>query len=105
MVKHLGVILKGNHIRKHNFVLMTFRLLLYIVRCTYEKGFSTKNAEFVCPQERRFLLTYIVVYKFYVIFSSAMTLWYYNSPFCIRPSKKYRTNNAKILGLEKLSSA
>ena len=32
MVKHLGVILKGNHIRKHNFVLMTFRLLLYIVR-------------------------------------------------------------------------
>ena len=35
------------------------------------------------------LLTYIVVYKFDVSSSSTMTLWYFNSPFCLRPSKRY----------------
>ena len=47
-------------------------------------------------------LRYIVVYKYDVIFSSTMTLWYYNSSFCIRPSKKYCTKNAEILGVREI---
>ena len=50
---------------------------------------ANKNAEFSllvsamgCPQERKL---FISIYSF----SSTMTLQYYSSPFCIRPSKKY----------------
>ena len=42
------------------------------------------------------LLTYIVVYKFDVIFYSNLTLWNYNSPFCISSSKKYCTKIQKF---------
>ena len=47
-------------------------------------------------------LRYIVVYKYDVILSSTMTLWYYNSSFCIRRSKKYCTKNVEILGVREI---
>ena len=35
------------------------------------------------------LLTYIVLYIMDIHFFSTMTLWYYKTPFCIRPSMRY----------------
>lgn len=47
----------------------------------------------------------MVVYKFDVPFSSTMTLWYCNSLFCLRPSKKYCTNNTEILGVREIKDS
>ena len=34
-----------------------------------------------------------------------MTLWYCNSLFCLRPSKKYCTNNTEILGVREIKDS
>ena len=47
----------------------------------------------------------VKIYKFDVIFSSTMMLWYYKSPFCIRPSKKLCTKNTEILGVREIKSS
>ena len=80
---------------------MYMYMYIYIVRMGREEIqlFSKLVSAMDCPK-----VLYIVVYKFEfdVIFSSTMTLWYYNSPFCIRSSKKHCTKNADILEVREL---
>ena len=67
--------------------------------------FSRLVSAMGCPQEQRLFVNIYRCLQIWRPFSSTMTLWYCNSLFCLRPSKKYCTNNTEILGVREIKDS